>query len=342
MLKAADLESDRTGMDALFRTVEARAGSGTILKPLDEIRGILRDIDERGWERALPKGGPGAFLQRAASACPPRPAPAEAIRMSARAVPRRPAGGAAVMLDRLPAAAGAVSLPRRNGRALAVLMAAGLLVLSASSLVVAQGSGFSRYAIGVFGRGQARTDTGPLMAAHAVLPPALIPAVAKDHAAAAPLPTAAAKPKPLPIAYEGPVQRPGAQAVPVTPQPAKTAPPQTKAVVPSARVAPAHPAPAAPARRALDPSVGKSLRQAGDIKILEGDIASARLFYERAADAGDARAALDLGNSFNPAFLGRIGVLGMCGDIVAAARWYRRAVSLGSPDAEKALHALPR
>ncbi|MGH7054444.1 MAG: hypothetical protein ACREFA_11580, partial [Stellaceae bacterium] len=312
-------------------------------KSLGEIRGILRDLDERGWEKALPKGGPGAFLQRAASASAPRPTPAEAVCVPVLVMPRRPASGASVMLDRLPIAAPrAVSLPRRNSRTLAVLMATGLLVLSASSLVVARGSGLSRYAAGLFGNdGQARTDAGPVVAAHAALPPALIPAVAKNHAAAAPLPTAAARPKPLPIAFEGPVQRLGARAVSVAAPPAKTVPPQTKAASP-ARAAPARPAPAVPAQRALDPSVGRSLRQAGDMKILEGDVASARLFYERAADAGDARAALDLGNSFNPAFLGRIGVLGMRGDTVAAAHWYRRARALGSSDAGKALHALPR
>ena len=75
------------------------------------------------------------------------------------------------------------------------------------------------------------------------------------------------------------------------------------------------------------------------MKILEGDVASARLFYERAADAGDARAALDLDNSFNPAFLDRLGVLG---NVVVAALWYRKSRMFGSPGAEKALHTLPR
>jgi hypothetical protein len=32
----------------------------------------------------------------------------------------------------------------------------------------------------------------------------------------------------------------------------------------------------------------------------------------------------------------------MRGDVVVAAQWYRRALSLGSPDAEKALRTLPR
>src|SRR5579875_2514617 len=97
-----------------------------------------------------------------------------------------------------------------------------------------------------------------------------------------------------------------------------------------------------PARTAADRSERKRLREAGDMRVLEGDIASARLFYERAAAAGDARAALALGNSFNPAFLRRLGVLGMEGDAAIAARWYRRARALGDPDAEKALKTLPR
>jgi TPR repeat protein len=76
------------------------------------------------------------------------------------------------------------------------------------------------------------------------------------------------------------------------------------------------------------------------MKIIEGDLASARLFYERAAKAGDAQAALDLGNSFNPGFLSRLGVFGMRGNAVVAARWYRRARALGNPDAERALRTL--
>lgn len=340
MLKTADLGSDWAKADAPFRAGQARAGSGTILKSLDEIRGLLSDTDARGRERGLPKGGPGAFLQRAARACPPHPAPAEAFFPPVAAVSRGPVSRAAVMPARLPAAAAAPS--RHSSRTFAVLMAAGLLVLSASSLVVAQGPGLSRRAVSLFGNRQTPIDAGSA-AAHAVLPPTLFPAVAKNRAAAAPLPTAAVRPKPLPTAYEGPAQMPGVRAAPVMPQPAKPALPQAKAAaLPPVRVAPAKPAFDGLAQGAPDRSVGKSLRQAGDVKTLEGDIASARLFYERAADAGDARAALDLGNSFNPAFLARLGVRGMRGDAAAAARWYRRAISLGNPDAAKALRALPR
>ena len=46
----------------------------------------------------------------------------------------------------------------------------------------------------------------------------------------------------------------------------------------------------------------------GDSFLGAGDIASARLFYERAADAGDGHAALRLGATFDPDFLDRAGM----------------------------------
>jgi hypothetical protein len=366
MSSASDLRSDRTGTDAPLCGAQSRAESGKILESLNEIRGILRDIDERGWENALPKGGPGAFLQRAKGTCAPRPAiPAraalEASFTPVVAVPHMPLGGAAVMLDLvLTAVPDAVPFPRRNSTALAVLMIAGLVVFGATSLVVAQGPNLPHPAASVSGTRQSRLGDRPEAAARAALPSALIPAVAKsDTAAVAPLSAAARKPKPLPVAYEGPARTPGARAAfTAPPQPDHAAPPNAGAApTMPPRAAPARTVPSALAHRTEgrspgdrspgdrspeDRSLGKSLRQAGDVKILEGDVASARLFYERAADAGDARAALDLGNSFNPAFLDRLGVLGMRGNVVAAARWYRQARILGSPDAEKALHTLPR
>ena len=82
------------------------------------------------------------------------------------------------------------------------------------------------------------------------------------------------------------------------------------------------------------------MRARGDELLRHGDIASARLFYERAADEGDARAALLLGNTFDPRFLQRLGVRGMEGDASLAAIWYRRARDLGDGDAEQELRGL--
>jgi hypothetical protein len=66
----------------------------------------------------------------------------------------------------------------------------------------------------------------------------------------------------------------------------------------------------------------------GDSFVVIGDIASARVFYERAASAGDGRAALRMGTTFDPAFLRRAGLPGTFGDPAQARSWYRRAFDL--------------
>jgi hypothetical protein len=78
----------------------------------------------------------------------------------------------------------------------------------------------------------------------------------------------------------------------------------------------------------------------GDTLVTKGDVASARLFYERAAEAADSGAALRLAESYDPAFLARAHVGGARGDLLAAARWYRRARELGRSEAEVLLKTL--
>jgi TPR repeat protein len=78
----------------------------------------------------------------------------------------------------------------------------------------------------------------------------------------------------------------------------------------------------------------------GDAFMQARDIASARLLYERAADAGNGRAALRMGESFDPAFLGRIGVYRNIGDRLRALSWYRRARDLGDTQAAQLLENL--
>jgi TPR repeat protein len=80
----------------------------------------------------------------------------------------------------------------------------------------------------------------------------------------------------------------------------------------------------------------------GDTLLSIGDIASARLFYERAADAGDGLAAVRLGETFDPIFLERAGLSRVRGDWGAAVSWYRRARDLGATDAEVLLKGLGR
>jgi hypothetical protein len=68
----------------------------------------------------------------------------------------------------------------------------------------------------------------------------------------------------------------------------------------------------------------------GDSFLHAGDVASARLFYERAADAGDWQAAIRMGATFDPDFLGRAGVRTV-GEPTKAQSWYRHALDLGAP-----------
>jgi TPR repeat protein len=78
----------------------------------------------------------------------------------------------------------------------------------------------------------------------------------------------------------------------------------------------------------------------GDDFLASRDIGSARLFYERAATAGDGRAALRLGVTFDPGFLGPAGITGIPGDPERAAAWYRRARDLGETAAVDRLKSL--
>jgi TPR repeat protein len=71
----------------------------------------------------------------------------------------------------------------------------------------------------------------------------------------------------------------------------------------------------------------------GDSLLGAGDIASARLFYERASDAGDGRAALRLGATYDPGFLDRVHLPHLQG-VAQALSWYRRARDLGESEAE--------
>ena len=78
----------------------------------------------------------------------------------------------------------------------------------------------------------------------------------------------------------------------------------------------------------------------GDAFLGTGDIISARLCYERAANADSGVAALRLGTTFDPIVLGRAEVQGIAADPVQALSWYRRARELGVVEAEQRIKAL--
>jgi TPR repeat protein len=61
---------------------------------------------------------------------------------------------------------------------------------------------------------------------------------------------------------------------------------------------------------------------------------------KRAANAGNAQAALELGMTFDPASLVERGVVGSAPDVAQARAWYERAMELGSTEASRRLEGL--
>ena len=96
----------------------------------------------------------------------------------------------------------------------------------------------------------------------------------------------------------------------------------------------------APASQHISTQEIAELLARGDTLLRQGDITSARLFYERAANAGDGQAALRLGATFDPAFRGWDVLRGTSSDASAARLWYRRARDLGEAEAGRRLKGL--
>lgn len=96
-----------------------------------------------------------------------------------------------------------------------------------------------------------------------------------------------------------------------------------------------------PAQLRLPSTEIAALLARGDALFARGDISSARLFYERAANAGAGRAALRLGNTFDPYFL-EFAHLRTRGEPAMAEFWYRRARELGDTQADILLTATQR
>jgi hypothetical protein len=92
--------------------------------------------------------------------------------------------------------------------------------------------------------------------------------------------------------------------------------------------------------RHLSPEEIAALLRRGDLLISGGDFAAARLVLRRAAEAGDAAAALTLAETYDPAMLDKFKVHGFSADAVIARRWYEKANELGSADAPRRLEVL--
>jgi type II secretory pathway predicted ATPase ExeA len=138
---------------------------------------------------------------------------------------------------------------------------------------------------------------------------------------------AAADPAPSPDAQDRTQER--VEARRLEPPPPEAAP---------AAADPAPPSPSAPPTASpLPPAILAVLLDRGAAMLATGDISAARLLYKRAADAGSAQAAAEIGKTYEPTFLANRRAIGIQADPTIAAGWYRRALSLGGTKAASLL-----
>jgi TPR repeat protein len=78
----------------------------------------------------------------------------------------------------------------------------------------------------------------------------------------------------------------------------------------------------------------------GEQLLAAGDVVAARIAFHRAAEAGDGKAAVALGATYDPTELTKRGVVGMGADISKARSWYQKAEKFGSPEARGRLDAI--
>jgi hypothetical protein len=84
----------------------------------------------------------------------------------------------------------------------------------------------------------------------------------------------------------------------------------------------------------------EKLMALGERYLAQGNVALAREFFRRAADAGFAPGAIRLAATYDPSELERLQVQGVVPDRAEARKWYERARELGAPEAEERLARL--
>ena len=108
---------------------------------------------------------------------------------------------------------------------------------------------------------------------------------------------------------------------------------------PAVREPAAAPREAAPVRRIDPDELAVLLKRARGLLAI-GDITSARLLLERAADAQEPEAALMLAGTYDPQVLGSQDLRSVTPDPDAARVWYQKAAQMGSADAKRRLGQL--
>jgi len=132
-----------------------------------------------------------------------------------------------------------------------------------------------------------------------------------------------------------------AEALKVTPVNATAAAPPTRSLAFAASDNPRVSVAAAPSPPPPAPISDKArqLCAQGLVALASGDIATARALLLRAADEGDARALMALGETYEPETLAGLGVLGVKGDHARARDFYNKALAAGVGAARERLAA---
>src|SRR5215831_4309133 len=126
---------------------------------------------------------------------------------------------------------------------------------------------------------------------------------------------------------------PGVLATPSDPAPGPGAPSV-------AELSSAPPAVAPPRGPSLSAREIATLLERGRVLFDAGDLAAARLFFRRAANAGDAGAALAMGATYDPDVLAKHFVHGIEANPEEARMWYERARELGSPEGPRRIESM--
>ncbi len=97
---------------------------------------------------------------------------------------------------------------------------------------------------------------------------------------------------------------------------------------------------ASAAPRQIDPKEIAALLKRAEELVSTGDLPAARLLLLRVAEAHNARAAFELGATYDPNVIKRLDSIGAAPNPALASTWYQRAQEWGLADASKRLEAL--
>jgi hypothetical protein len=95
-----------------------------------------------------------------------------------------------------------------------------------------------------------------------------------------------------------------------------------------------------PTNATADAALIATYVERGDQMMAIKDISAARKFYEFAVDGGSATATAKLAETYDPEFLGKLGVVGLRPDLEKAVALYRQAAALGDANAQERVRVL--